>query len=123
MKKELKEKGYKLTTNRITIINYIEGQEGLFSARELMQKLPSLDKVTIYRTLDLLVELDLIHPAFTNHGEIHFEKHGKKHHHHVVCTKCEKTSCIGCDFKDKKIKGFKNIHHSFVLTGLCIKCS
>lgn len=122
---KLKQAGSKLTTPRRAVASWIEKNEGVFSAKEIIRDLPDLDTVSVYRTLERLADIDAIHQALTVHGEIHYEKHTKqKHHHHAVCTQCEKTKCIkSCDIPVKKVTGFKNIHHTLVFTGLCNACS
>ena len=123
MIEKIKKSGYKLTSARKALVRYIKKRKGVFSANEIITALPDIDRVSVYRTLDLLTELDLIHPVLNQHGETHYEKHGENHHHHVVCTGCEKTSCIDCNLRTQKVKGFKNLHHSFVITGLCMTCT
>ena len=115
--------GLKLTKSRAQICSWIDEHEGVFSAKEIMTALPKLDKVSVYRTLDMLESLDAIHPTLTHHGEKHYEVHGEEHHHHVVCTGCEKASCVDCEVTRTKAKGFTQLHHSVVYTGLCMTCS
>ena len=116
--------GYKLTKPRREISRWLAGHTGVFSVKELRSKLPHLDTVSVYRTVELLQTLDIIHPVLTNHGEVHYEKHEKNHHHHAVCDTCEKTTCISdCSLPKKKIKGFTRLHHTLVFTGLCTNCS
>ncbi len=119
----LQENGYKLTHSRTAILSWIEGQDGIFSAKEIMGALPSLDKVSVYRTLDVLESIDAIHTTLTHHGEKHYEIHGEQHHHHVVCTGCEKASCVDCEISRRKAKGFTQLHHNVVFTGLCMACA
>lgn len=118
----LEEKGQKITISRERIAHVIAVQKGVFSPNEIIQEASGMDRVTVYRVLDLFELLDIIHPVLTQHGEKHYEVHGEKHHHHVVCTGCEKTSCIDCTEKRKKTKGFTQLHHSVVFTGLCDHC-
>src|SRR3989339_844172 len=115
----LEDKKQKITPSRIRIAHIIASQKGVFSPNEVIEKATGMDRVTVYRILDLFELLDIIHPVLTQHGEKHYEVHGEKHHHHVVCTGCEKTSCIDCTEKRKKTKGFTQLHHSVVFTGLC----
>jgi len=122
---KVKEAGYKLTKTRKDVGAWIENHDGVFSAKELLGNMPSLDSVSVYRTIDLLQSLDLIHQVFTAHGEVHYEVHGEDHHHHAVCTKCERAECVtDCSVSTKqRIKGFTNIHHTLVFTGLCVSCN
>lgn len=121
IQKKLQEAGYKITPPRKHITDWVVKKEGIFSAKEILEDV-SLDKVSVYRTIDLLVSLDIIHPITQLHGEEHYETHEKKHHHHVVCTGCEKMDCISCDVRRKSVAGFKKLHHSVVFTGLCLSC-
>lgn len=123
MLEQLIEAGHKVTEPRKTVIAHIEKKKGVFSANEIISALPKLDRVSIYRTLELLEELDCIHPVLVQHGEQHYEKHEQKHHHHAVCSGCEKTKCVPCDVKRKRIAGFLDLHHNVVFTGLCVKCA
>ncbi|MEK7084304.1 MAG: transcriptional repressor [Patescibacteria group bacterium] len=115
--------GHKLTGPRKKIATWIAEHPGVFSVGELQKSLPALDGVSIYRTIELFTELDIVHPILTSHGEQHYETHEKKHHHHVVCTGCEKSECVSCDIGRSRVSGFTQLHHSVVFTGLCVSCS
>ncbi len=120
----LKETGYKLTKNRAEVARYLENNQGIFCANDLLRNFSNLDKVSLYRTLDLFQKLDIIHPVITLNGEQYYEAHElTNHHHHAVCTKCHKSECISCDYTDKPVPGFKEIHHSIAVTGICYKCA
>lgn len=118
----LKTHNQKVTQSREKIAEIVSTQKGVFSPNEVIEKAKGMDRVTVYRILELFESMDLIHPVLTHHGEKHYEIHGEKHHHHVVCTGCEKTSCVDCEVKRTKVKGFGDIHHSVVYTGLCNAC-
>ena len=116
--------GYKLTSPRKKVAAWINNHKGIFSVSEILADLSELDTVSVYRTLKLFCSLDIIHKIISLHGKQHYELHAKqKHHHHVVCTKCEKSSCLPCNNPKKKIPSFKNIHHSVIFTGLCEPCA
>ena len=119
----LKSKGQKITAARKKVAAYIVDIDGLFSAKEILSAVPTMDRVTVYRVLDVFESLDIIHAVLTHHGETHYELHGEHHHHHIVCTRCKKTSCVECTITRKEISGFSNIHHSVVFTGLCNTCN
>lgn len=119
----LKKSEYKQTPLRDAIGAWIAKDKDVFSVQEIMRDLPALDKVSVYRTIELFASLDIIHPVLTQHGEQHYELHGDKHHHHAVCEVCEKTACVPCPISEKIVKGFQSMHHHFVLTGLCNQCA
>ncbi|GEM_PF-1404260 len=119
----LTHRGYKATTPRRVLTEHLLKHEGLFCALTIATKLPKLDKVSIYRTLETLKELNLINPVINIDGQQFYEKSEEDHHHHIICTTCKKTKCIDCFHEEKpKIPGFSNIRHSFILTGLCTIC-
>ncbi len=120
----LTDAGYKLTNPRKEISKWIAKKKGVFSAPEIYTALKNLDRVSVYRTLELFCKLDIIHTTLSLHGEQHYEVHeAKNHHHHIVCTECEKNECIPCELPQKKFSSFKKIHHTMVFTGLCNSCA
>jgi Fur family ferric uptake transcriptional regulator len=98
---------------------------------------PGIGLTTIYRTLELLHRLDLVHKVAAGDGQSRYalkrEDKGD-HHHHLICTRCGKI----VDYRDfvqeelelvKKIEEALAKKHSFVITdhnieflGLCEKC-
>ncbi|PIZ95818.1 MAG: hypothetical protein COX81_00225 [Candidatus Magasanikbacteria bacterium CG_4_10_14_0_2_um_filter_37_12] len=118
---KLKKKGYKVTRPRQIVAEALVTYRGVFSVKELDLS-TKIDLVSVYRTFDILAELDIIHPVISIHGEEHYELHNEKHHHHIVCQECEKTKCVPCNITKKSITGFINIHHSIIFTGICLAC-
>jgi len=116
--------GLKATTPRRVITDHLAKQEGLFCALTVAKKLKTIDKVSIYRTIESLQNLGVINPVINIDGQQFYEKNDNTdHHHHIICTNCKKTKCIKCGHDElPKIPGFSNIRHSFILTGLCTVC-
>ena len=120
----LSNNGYKQTTQRDAVIRSIIKQKSLFSANNIITRLTGVDRVSIYRTIDLLTELDVIHPVTVRDGEQLYElhTHDKAHAHHIVCNSCNKTEKVSCTIPDIILKSFAHIHHTLALTGLCRSC-
>ena len=124
IQQKVKEAGYKLTPQREKVFSFVEKHNGIFCASQIIKAMPKMDKVSIYRTLELLAELDIIHDAVQLEGQQYYEVHQEgSHHHHIVCTKCLVSDCISCDMPTKKILGFSHVHHSLTMTGLCTSCT
>lgn len=124
IEQKVKEAGYKLTLQREKIFAFVEQYDGIFCAAQILKAVPKMDKVSIYRTLELLAELDIIHGAAQLEGQQYYEVHQEgAHHHHIVCTKCLASDCVSCDMPTKKISGFSHVHHSLTMTGLCTSCT
>ncbi len=116
-------KGYKKTSPRTRVAETIERHKGIFSAQDITHALRSLDRVSVYRTLELLASLDIIHPIVHLEGAQYYELHGNTHHHHVVCTRCHRSACIECDVPRIRVRGFQATHHTFIVTALCTSCA
>lgn len=114
--------GYRLTSPRKRIAAWLEAHSGLFTAADILQSNKSLDKVSVYRTLELFTELDLIHPAGKRGDSTLYEKHSDQHHHHISCTGCGKSDCVPCSLAQVRAPGFADVHHTVVMTGLCNTC-
>ncbi|MFZ2189570.1 MAG: transcriptional repressor [Candidatus Magasanikiibacteriota bacterium] len=121
----LKQAGYKLTPPRQKICEQIEKLDGIFCAKQIIKKLTKIDRVSVYRNLELLEKLKLIRPAINIKGEQFYEKNNETHHHHhIVCTECMETECVDCtEPKIKQTKKFTNLNHLLIFTGICHKCS
>ncbi|MBI4135692.1 transcriptional repressor [Candidatus Uhrbacteria bacterium] len=118
----IRTKGYKISKPRKQVGKWIARHRGVFSAGEIVKALPHLDRVSVFRALDVFSKVDVIHPVLSTHSEQHYEAHGEKHHHHAVCKGCERSECVACTLTRAKVTGFTNLHHSVVFTGLCLQC-
>lgn len=128
----LKEKGFKLTVQRRTIIDTLRQLGGRVSARDIHQTMrkkgTSLSLDTVYRNLRLLTEIGLIHQISLQSGAVFELADDKQHHHHLVCIDCEKVVCIEyCpDFPaysdHAASEGFTVLGHIFEVYGRCTEC-
>ena len=94
---ELASRGVRLTRQRRAILQVIETADHHLDAAQILrwaQKLePSVDRVTVYRTLSLLKknglvdELDLMHVGGEGH---YYERVTGRSHLHITCLRCAK---------------------------------
>ena len=88
----LSQKGYRLTPQRLMILEAIEGASGHVSAEEIYQKIkeryPGLNISTVYRTMELLKKTGMVTETDMGDGRVRFHSVGHEHHHHLVCSKC-----------------------------------
>lgn len=97
MEGSLKRKGIRLTRQRQILLDLIAQAGQHLDAERLCQlaqaKDPRLNRVTVYRTLNMLKksglvdELDLMHFGGDQH---YYESRMKQEHAHVVCLRCGK---------------------------------
>ena len=88
------------------------------------------DKVTIYRTLESLLGVGLVHKAFVDKRAWHFElaDHCTEHqcHPHFTCMNCGDTHClmaISLPMAKSPYKGFVIRRQQVRLEGLCPGCA
>ena len=127
----LNEKGYRITRPRKLILDYIHDQGGHLTAEDIIrhvhEQIPSTNKSTIYRTLELLEENQCVFRSESPAGAIyHHAEEG--HHHHLICTKCGKTvDCQDNLFAPvsrlvREKYGFQVDFRHQVMHGLCEEC-
>ncbi len=90
----------------------------------------TLNKVTVYRTLESLMTAGLVHRAFTQNRSWHFELADhcteKQCHPHFTCTNCGVTHCltdISLPLAPIHRKGFVINRQQVRLEGLCPACA
>lgn len=121
--------GYRLTTPRKTILSIVT--EDPLTAQEIYQKLlnenKQYDLATVYRNLELLVQLKLVTKVQFGTGSARYEMIGKAHHHHLICEHCGSIEDI--HLKEKALlqqitqtSTFKVERHSLEFFGLCKNC-
>lgn len=88
------------------------------------------DKVTIYRTLESLLKVGLVHRAFMQKRAWHFElAHNcteSQCHPHFTCTGCGQTLCLtemSLPMAKSPYKGFIIRRQRIHLEGLCPACA
>lgn len=128
----LRERGYRLTPQRLIIAEAVEKERQHFSAEEVFAEVrrsyPHLNISTVYRTLDLLAELGLVTQTDLGEGRVQYHGIGHSQHHHLVCQNCGQ--CLELD--DSLLKplersileayGFRPQIAHFAIFGLCQAC-
>lgn len=101
----LQQGGHKLTGPRRMIIEALNSQRRALTAVELHHQVADrgVSLATVYRTLELLVELDLAERATGGEDEQHYIACLPEHHHHVICSICgqvaDVTECLLGEFQ------------------------
>lgn len=130
--KSLKEKGLKLTPQRRLIVDIIHESSGHVTAEDIIdhvkRKMPGVNKSTIYRTLETLEKAGCVLKSESGDRFIyHHADEGR--HHHLVCSKCQKTVDCENDLFDSIERalaekyGFSASFKHVVINGLCRECS
>ena len=138
-KKLLKDKGLKVTNQRLLVLEAIAAcPEEHLTAEEIFDLVkvsyPEIGLATVYRTIQLLNELNLIDRINFDDGYVRYEmgrtheRGNKHHHHHLICMKCGKVISFQDDLLEEledKITvttGFQIVDHEVKLYGYCVEC-
>jgi Fur family transcriptional regulator, ferric uptake regulator len=88
----LREQGYRLTPQRNLIWEVLRDAGRHLTAEEVAAEvrrtLPDVNVSTVYRTLELLVSLDLVVETRLEGSVCYYEVSPEPTHHHFVCTQC-----------------------------------
>lgn len=95
-KEQLKERGYKMTTQRQAVLDVIMEHEGEhLSTEEIYEHVkkahPEIGLATVYRTLILMDNMEVVYKLDLDDGCSRYElnRHKEDHrHHHLICTRC-----------------------------------
>ena len=129
----LKDRGLKSTGQRDDIARVFFGIGQHISAERLYAEVkkinPHVGYATIYRTLRLLKECELVSERHFDDGQARFEVVSDKHHDHFICERCGKI----IEFENDRIEslqdavarkhGFTVVHHKLELYGRCAECA
>ncbi|WP_026894419.1 Fur family transcriptional regulator [Clostridiisalibacter paucivorans] len=133
LEQKLKDNGYKTTKQRRAILQVLyENVQRFISAEDIYnktkEKFNTTNFSTVYRNLEILERLGIIHKTNIEDGISVYELicH-REHHHHIICKKCGKTEIIDfCPFENIEHilddKGFEATEHKFEVYGYCSKC-
>lgn len=130
--KLLQQHGIKPTSNRILVAKALAEEEYPSSLTELEEKLVSVDKSGIFRSLTLFREQHLVHTIEDGEGGIKYElcmSHAKDEdddmHVHFYCEKCHKMYCLyGTPIPHVPLPGgFSRDSANYVIKGICAACN
>lgn len=134
----LKEKGLKVTNQRVAILRVLQARpDQHLTAEEIYdlvrEQYPEIGLATVYRTIQLLSELHLIDKLSLDDGYVRYEIGRKEeafghHHHHLICLNCGTVLSFEDDLLEPleaKIEaacGFRVSDHEVKLFGYCRNC-
>ncbi|MGB9877280.1 MAG: Fur family transcriptional regulator [bacterium] len=134
--------GCRITGPREIILDILSRMPGHPSADEIFlmvrQFHPNIGLATVYRTLDLLSNMGLVHKLDFGEGKARYElAQGpdiKGHHHHLICIRChkvidyeeigekERELLKGVEEYLEKKYNFKITDHMIQFYGICEEC-
>ncbi|MGE5415167.1 MAG: Fur family transcriptional regulator [Acidobacteriota bacterium] len=131
---KMAENQLKMTRQRKVIMTVLETSQGHhLTAEEIHQEvrkeLPGVGLATVYRTLEMLARLEIIHKGSFDEGKHRYELYEKEghFHHHFICLACGQIIEVRDDLlhvleNEMEKKGFRITDHRLKLYGYCPKC-
>lgn len=134
----LRRGGLKVTSQRMLVLDIMDSHpEAHLTAEEIYdlakETSPEIGLATIYRTVQVLLDLHVIDKVTFDDGFARYELNGVEsesghRHHHAICTGCGKVYSLETDLLDSLEQeileklGFMVTNHEVKLYGLCKKC-
>lgn len=128
--KRLDEAGYRSGASRRTIVELLARERCAVTALDIDRRLESVGRATVYRTLDQLEGLHLVHRVEIGGDAAGYERvDPEQHHHHLVCEECGLLSPFASEALEEAIARisreaeFEVAAHDVVLRGTCPTCA
>lgn len=129
-KTRLNEAGFRAGAARQRVIELLGGESCAVTALEIDRRLPDVGRASVYRTLDQLEQLELVHRVDVGGEVVAFERNDPGgHHHHMVCLRCGRLVPFSDPALERAIEGigrreeFDVSTHDVLLRGVCPRCS
>jgi len=127
----LKEKKLKITTARIETLNILSQSENTLCAEDIyhicLKNSIDINLSTIYRTLDLFCEKEIIEKIISNDKVFSYKLKSLTHRHYLKCDICHREVEIQCPMLQiaetvEHATGFTLTEHNLKLKGICPEC-
>jgi Fur family ferric uptake transcriptional regulator len=130
-KSDLRQRGYRLTPQRQLVLEAVDALEHATPDDilcEVRKTASGINISTVYRTLELLEELNLVSHAHLGHGAPTYHLADRHDHLHLVCRDCSdviETEAASADAFARKLReefGFETDLKHFAIFGRCRTC-
>jgi Fur family transcriptional regulator, ferric uptake regulator len=121
--------GYRSGAARREVVDLLAAEPCAVTALEIDRRLDSVGRASVYRTLDQLERLHLVHRVEIGGDAAGYERvDPEQHHHHLVCEECGRLSPFADPSLERAIEAvsraaeFEIAAHDVVLRGRCPDC-
>lgn len=128
---ELRSRGYRLTPQRQLVLEAVN-ELGHATPDEVLtavkRKARGVNQSTIYRTLELLEELELVTHTHLGHGAPTYHPASAPDHAHLVCRNCDRVEQVDPEAVEPLVRelreryGFITDIRHLTVQGDCAKC-
>jgi Fur family peroxide stress response transcriptional regulator len=128
---KLRDQGYRLTPQRLALVDLIASSEGHPNAAQLYDRLrrrfPTTSPATVYKLLALLKEMREVY-EIDFRDDSHYDGNRPEPHPHLICSKCRKIVDGTMDLDPRWVRrmenksGYRIERHQLIIFGLCPEC-
>jgi len=131
IKEYLRERQLKATPIRIELLQLLSKSSSALPYSDIQNHLNKYDRVTLYRTINAMIDSGIVHKASTSGDEIFYalcsaqcSKQCHKHEHiHFKCKQCGMVSCIHAEQSIQiAIPNYQIEEVSVEVSGICKNC-
>ena len=136
---QLRSAGFRITQQRVTLLEFLARREKPLTTLEIAKEInknpnyESMDQVSVYRILETLKELKLVHQVFPEGGYLacHHASCSTPTHLLMTCNECHSVKEVGIpseytlDLQNYLNKNFRFVAqtHPLQIMGKCASCS
>ncbi len=129
-KKLLKVKDLAITKNRLNVLNLFLSSKTALSLKLIQLSLKKIDRVTLFRVLNVFEKNKIIHKIQLQKGKIFYalcEKECTDNHNHnhihFLCEDCDNVFCLPISMPKFNIPDHKLKNIDINISGLCSSCN
>ena len=129
---KLREREYRLTPQRVALLRILAASDGHPSASQIYDQLqaqfPTTSRGTIYKTLNLLKDLDELLELGFSDDDNRYDGNRPYPHPHLICVRCRKIIDPEVNLADKLTRevasqsGYQIVSHRLDFYGVCPEC-
>lgn len=128
----LRAHGYRITSQRRLVLEAVDAlghgtpEEILV---EVQRSAAGVNLSTVYRTLEVLEEVELVTHAHISHGAPTYHSVGGEAHIHLVCRRCDRVASVPAAISDTLVdrllaeQGFATDVSHMTVQGVCAECA
>jgi len=129
---KLKEKGHRITPQRLVILRILVESQGHPSVEDIFQKVkvnfPTTSLATVYKTISVIKELGEVLELEFSSGHNRYDGHKPYPHPHLLCVKCKRivdpelSSLAHLTQELVSDTGYRILSHRLDFYGICPEC-
>jgi Fe2+ or Zn2+ uptake regulation protein len=104
----LEDHGLRITAPRQRIVDYIHATAEGFTAEQMADDLPNVSRATVFRTLKILLNANVICRLSIPGGKPRYSLSRVDHHHHTVCVSCGRVGEFKASTVERLLKGIES---------------